>query len=228
MSQSLDKARTFVIGDIHGCHTAFDLLTDRMELTSDDRVVILGDAVDRGPDSRRVLKRILELRQSCEVVFILGNHEEMMLNAIDGLHVDEWLGHGGAATVASYRGHLNNVPDSHLELLDTAANYWEGSRHICVHANLEPGVELDEQRASWLRWKKLSGREFPHFSGKLVICGHSGASYSAPLVRDGWVCLDTMAYGGGILSALELETGEIIQARENREFRRGVYLHEIS
>lgn len=199
-----------------------------MELTPDDRLILLGDAVDRGPNSRRVLKRTLELSRYCHVVFILGNHEEMMLDAIDGIRVKEWLGHGGAATVESYRGHLDNVPDSHLELLDTAANYWEGPQHICVHANLEPGVELASQRVSWLRWKKLSGREFPHPSGKLIVCGHSGASYSAPLVRDGWVCLDTMAYGGGILSGLELETGEIIQARENREFRRGVYLHEIA
>jgi serine/threonine protein phosphatase 1 len=217
-----------VIGDIHGCNTAFDLLTERLQLTVDDRVVILGDAVDRGPDTHRVLERILEIRNNCEVVYILGNHEEMMLDALEGRRFNEWLGFGGEATVDSYSGNLDNIPDSHLDLLDSAVNYWEDSRHICVHANLEPGVELDDQRSSWLRWKKLSGREFPHFSGKLVICGHSGTSYSAPLVKDGWVCLDTMAYGGGILSGLELESGEIIQARENREFRRGVYLHEIA
>jgi serine/threonine protein phosphatase 1 len=137
------------------------------------------------------------------------------------------LRHGGTATLESYGADLRNIPDEHLDLVESAVDYWEGPNEICVHANLEPGVKLNEQRAFWLRWQKLSGQEFPHDSGKRVICGHSGVGYGAPVIQNGWICLDTLAYGGGLLSAMWLETGEIMQARQNGEFRAGVYVHEL-
>jgi serine/threonine protein phosphatase 1 len=227
LSDILENRRGFVVGDIHGCARALRVLVQEMDLTSDDFVVVLGDAIDRGPDSRKVLDRLLDIDDACELIFVLGNHEEMMLDAMRGRNLDEWLRHGGNATMASYGGSFNNIPEDHLDLLETAVRYWEGPTEICVHANLEPGVELKRQRSSWLRWKKLIGLEYPHESGKRVICGHSGVSYAAPSVKNGWICLDTMAYGGGVLSALDLATGEILQARQNGESRRGVFLSEL-
>lgn len=198
-----------------------------MDLAEGDRIVILGDAVDRGPDTCRVLETLIELRQSCELIYIMGNHEEMMLSAVEGHGVESWLRYGGAETLASYGGSFSDIPDSHLDLLDETVAYWEGPGEICVHANLEPGVELSDQRAKWLRWNKLSGREFPHQSGKLVICGHSGIASGIPQYTGGWLCLDTLVYGGGTLSALNLQTHEILQSKENGTSRRGVYLKEI-
>lgn len=223
----VEPGRRFAIGDIHGCARALEILLERMRLTSDDTVIVLGDAVDRGPDSNRVLDQLIDVRQHCGLVYILGNHEEMMLNAIEGMNKSEWLRHGGSATLMSYGSDLANIPDEHLELIDATVRYWEGPTEICVHANLEPGVELRHQRSSWLRWQKLSGREFPHPSGKRVICGHSAVGYGAPTCKEGWVCLDTMAYGGGFLTGLELASGEIFQSRQTGEFRGGVYLHEL-
>lgn len=227
MSESTENRRSFAIGDIHGCATAFDRLIELMDLVEDDRVIILGDAIDRGPDSYRVLETLIELQQDCELIYIMGNHEEMMLSAMEGRGVEEWLRHGGLATLESYGGRFDDIPDSHLELLDSTVRYWEGPCEICIHANLEPGVELEQQRSTWLRWNKLSGREFPHPSGKLVICGHSGILGGVPLYGNGWLCLDTLVYGGGPLSSLNLTTQEILQSRENGESRRGVYLSEL-
>ena len=227
MTETIEKRRGFVFGDIHGCAHALDILFDRMAPTSDDLVVILGDAIDRGPDSRAVLDLLIEIQKTCELVYVLGNHEEMMVDVLHGRNPDEWMHHGGKATLASYKWHLKHVPEAHLELLDSTVQYWEGSAEICVHANLEPGVSLDRQRSIWLRWQKLSGRELPHSSGKRVICGHSGVSYSVPTVRDGWVCLDTLAHSGGYLTALELGSGEIFQSRQTGDFRCGVFLHEL-
>lgn len=227
LSETAGSRHGYVIGDIHGCSRALDVLVGQMNLSPSDIVVILGDAVDRGPDSRRVLQRLLDIGQTCELVYILGNHEEMMLDALSGHKMDRWLRHGGDATLDSYGADPRNIPSSHFDLLDSTVEYWEGPNEICVHANLEPGVELNEQRSVWLRWQKLSGREFHHSSGKRVICGHSGVGYGAPVVQNGWVCLDTMAYAGGVLSAMNLQTGEIMQARQNGEFRRGVFVHEL-
>ncbi len=227
LTGTMENRQRFVIGDIHGCTRALEVLVDRMNLTPNDLVVVLGDAVDRGPDTRKVLEQLIEIGKTCELVYILGNHEEMMLEAISGRNVDEWLHYGGSATLASYHGDLNNIPDEHLALMNSAVKYYEGPTEICIHANLEPGVELHRQRSRWLRWKKLTGREFPHPSGKRVICGHSGVGYGAPAVGNGWICLDTMAYGGGLLSCMNLESGEIMQARQTGEFRGGVFVHEL-
>lgn len=217
-----------MIGDIHGCARALDVLVNQLKLQSHDRVIVLGDAVDRGPDTRRVLDCLIEIREACELIYVLGNHEEMMLDGLVGRNTEQWLRHGGTATIDSYGGHPRNIPREHFELIRSAVDYWEGPSEICVHANLEPGIELHRQRSNWLRWQKLSGREFPHESGKRIICGHSGVGYGAPVVKNGWICLDTLAYGGGVLSAMELETGEIIQTRQQTgEFRRGVFVHEL-
>ena len=224
----LNARRGVVIGDIHGCHRAFRVLIENLDLKSDDFVVVLGDAVDRGPNSRDVLDQMIRLRQKCELIYILGNHEEMMLSALKGRDVERWLRHGGAETLGAYDGDLKNIPSEHIQLLKSTVRYWEGPTEICVHANLEPGVPLERQRSAWLRWNKLTGQEFPHSSGKRVICGHSGVNYGAPTVNDGWICLATLVYEGGVLSAIDLASLEIIQTRQkNAEIRRGVYLWEL-
>lgn len=75
--------RTIAIGDVHGCAAALRALLEQIKPQSTDTIVMLGDCVDRGPDSRGVIETLLELRGRCELVPILGNHEEMMLNFLD-------------------------------------------------------------------------------------------------------------------------------------------------
>ena len=227
MLDAFINRRGFAVGDIHGCDRAFDVLVEQMSLGSNDFVVVLGDAIDRGPNSRGVVEKLIEVDQACQLIYVMGNHEEMLLNALDGRGREEWIRHGGAETLDSYDGNFRNIPDQHLDLIESAVRYWEGPNEICVHANLEPGVALNRQRSRWLRWSKLTGREFPHPSGKRVICGHSAVGVVAPSVKNGWICLDTMAFDGGMLSALDLLTGEIIQARQNGDHRRGVYLRDL-
>jgi len=68
-------ARTLAIGDIHGCDRALDVLLSHLKIAPDDTVVILGDVVDRGPGTRQVVDRLIELEQSCRLVCLVGNHE---------------------------------------------------------------------------------------------------------------------------------------------------------
>jgi serine/threonine protein phosphatase 1 len=225
--ETFNERRVFVVGDIHGCARAFRTLIKGIELAAGDVIVVLGDAVDRGPETSEVLDLLVELRISRDLIFIRGNHEEMMLDAINEHNIAEWMIHGGYETMLSYRGTFKNIPKEHLLLLESTVDSWEGPTEICVHANLEPNVELRNQRRSWLRWKKLTGNEQPHPSGKRVICGHSGVGYGAPMLKNGWICLDTNACRGGILTALELTSGEIFQARQSGEFRRGFFLNEV-
>ncbi len=208
--------RTIVIGDIHGCLAALDALLDAIELTPDDTLVTVGDYVDRGPDSRGVIERLIELDQTMHLVPLMGNHEEMMLDVVEGgAEPYGWLNHGGVQTMESYgfSGDLSVVPVSHREFMKKLAPYFENETHFVVHANYDPRLDLEEQPQDLLRWVKLT--EYmpgPHFSGKQAIVGHThdrqGQIFRSPHL----VCIDTFCYGGQCLTALELTSGQVWQA----------------
>lgn len=220
--------RTFTVGDIHGCDIAFELLLELMELTSDDTLIVLGDAIDRGPNSARVVDMLLKLQQQCELVFILGNHEQMMLEALEsGLRGSMWMMHGGEPTLGSYGGSVEGIPQVHVDFLASGLPYVETDTEIYVHANLEPGTPLDQQDEQLLRWTHLTGRETPHPSGKRVFCGHTPQPNGLPSIRDGWVCIDTFAYGGQYLTAVEVGSNEIYQANQAGHTRKGVRLDDL-
>lgn len=219
--------RSLIFGDIHGCDIALETILEHAAVTADDTMVFLGDAVDRGPDSRRVLDLIVKLQHVCRVVFVLGNHEEMLLDVLDGGDARRWLRHGGSATLKSYGGTLAQFPKDHQDLLANAVPYWQDHANICVHANIEPGIELSQQQPDWLRWQSLTGMEFPHPSGRRVICGHTGIPGGLPKVGEGWVCLDTLAYKGGYLTCLDAESGEFFQSQQSGIYRSGVYLQDL-
>lgn len=212
--------RILAIGDVHGCHHALVTLLGVLALTSSDTVVFLGDAVDRGPDSKLVIDQILSLRNTCKVIFITGNHEELMRDAISGRGLSNpWLQAGGQATVESYDGSLENVPPEHIRFLVSGAPFWETDSDIFVHACLESGVSLINQTSDFLRWKHIGGMEPPHVSGKRVVCGHTAQTDGMPLVFDGWVCIDTYPHGGKWLTCLNCETDHVVQASQDGEVR---------
>lgn len=213
------SGRVLAIGDIHGCGVALRRLLATVDVQSSDTLVVLGDVVDRGPDTRDVVEQLLELRDRCRLVLIEGNHEEMMLDALSGGDVAGWLPFGGHETLESYGGSVEGVPESHREFLGTGLAYWETDEMIFVHANLEAGVPLSDQQPAWLRWTHLDGSELPHPSGKRVVCGHTPQSSGLPLVFDGWLCLDTLCWAGGFLTCVDLGSNEIWQAQESGTVR---------
>jgi len=214
--------RILAIGDIHGCDVALETLLSTMSVSSADTVVVLGDAVDRGPGTRQVVERLLQLAKECRLVFILGNHEQMLLDVVaTGSPAEPWLQYGGSATLASYGGDPRNIPAAHLQFLRSGLDFWETSRELFIHANLEPGLDLDQQPDEWLRWTHLSGHELPHPSGKRIVCGHTPQKDGIPRVLDGWVCIDTFACGTGWLTCLDVATDEYCQATQSGSSRTG-------
>lgn len=214
--------RTLAIGDIHGSDVALEKLLGTLSIAPDDTVVVLGDAVDRGPGSRQVVEKLLKLGENCRLVFILGNHEQMMVAALDGTGpIEPWLRYGGTATLFSYGGDPRRVPAAHLDFLRSGLDFWQSPRELFIHANLEPGVPLEKQREEWLRWTHLSGTETPHPSGKRVICGHTPQKDGVPIVLPGWVGIDTYAWGSGWLTCLEVDSDEYVQANQAGQTRTG-------
>jgi serine/threonine protein phosphatase 1 len=161
---------------------------------------------------------ILEQRKICDVRLILGNHDEMMLGVF-GRHAEcdlaFWWGVGGAETIESYGGDPDLVPAAHLDFLESALPYLETDSTIFIHADLQPDMPLERQDADWLRWRKISGDEPPHESGKHIVCGHTSQTSGVPLVWPGWACIDTKVYDeNGWLTALDVDADEVFQANQ--------------
>jgi serine/threonine protein phosphatase 1 len=211
--------RLLAIGDIHGCLLQFNDLLNLVKPQSGDHVVLLGDYVDRGPDSRGVLDRILELKRSgMNLVCLRGNHEIMMLGARNGeVDLKTWLGTGGTQTLGSYgsspgrSGSLADVPDEHWQFLsDELHDYFEADERIFVHAGVLPALAMSAQVRDWLCWEKLRD-DMRHSSGKTIICGHTAQKSGEIKLVPGAACIDTYAYGGGWLTCLDALSGRFWQ-----------------
>ncbi len=219
--------RHLAIGDIHGHADVLRALLDAVELRPDDRVIALGDYVDRGPDSRGVIEQLLELRRRGQLVALRGNHDFMMLQArgrYDALQ--EWLYCGGRATLASYGdehadGDLDLIPAEHWEFLEEfCVDWYETDTHFFVHASADPDLPLAEQPLYLLHWEAVYEVR-PHRSGKVMVCGHTKQRSGLPRNWGHAVCIDTWVYGDGWLTCLDVTSGKVWQASRRGEVRTG-------
>jgi serine/threonine protein phosphatase 1 len=204
-----------VVGDIHGRLDRLDRVLD--QLPQERTLVFLGDYVDRGPESRGVIERLIDLERQRRCVPLCGNHEDMMLDALAG--VDEetaniWLYNGGDATLRSYRAPslprlAEELPAEHLAWLRGLREHWETEQYVCVHAGIaRAGPDAtDRDTKLWLRIEPAQALGY----GKLVICGHT--PYRSPTRGPDWINIDTGCgkLASAPLSALLLPELEIVQ-----------------
>jgi len=225
-----DGERVYAVGDVHGCADQFEALLaaidadDAARGSADTTLVLLGDLVDRGPASRRVVERAMQLSASPRFALLKGNHEEMLLRAASGHRPSLQLfnRHGGRETLLSYGVDaatydeasfeelealiVQAVPDAHRAFLDAGRPHLTIGGYLFVHAGIRPGVPLAEQVGADLRWIRdpFLGHRGPH--GSMVVHGHTISA--EPDVRPNRIGIDTGAYAGGPLTAIGLEGGE--------------------
>lgn len=220
--------RIYAIGDIHG---RLDLLDDLLaRITADDRdrgsaqtqLIFLGDLIDRGPDSAGVVDRLIALSQDRgNVRLILGNHEEILLRSLDGdMESLRLFGRiGGRETALSYgvdeRDYERtdydellallqaHVPPQHIDFMKGFEDRIEVGDYVFVHAGMRPGVPIEEQRQTDMRWIRSSFLETDWEFGKLVIHGHSICD--DVVERANRIGIDTGAFASGRLTAIGLE-----------------------
>lgn len=203
----------FAIGDIHGCLLSLEGLLAKLPVAwGVDYLVFLGDYIDRGPDSRKVLELIRELKETYpERVFPLkGNHEWLFERYLKGLDVEVFLYNGGSATLRNYleEGVLK-IPQEDITFLQGLPLYLETSTYIFVHAGLHPEKPLALQTEEDLLWIR---QRFYHFKGrfpKKVIFGHT--PFPEVFLLEDRIGLDTGCVYGGRLSAIRLPEEEIFQ-----------------
>lgn len=214
--------RRFVIGDIHGCSKALRSLIAEIRPQPSDELIFLGDYVDRGPDSRDVVDQLVELHDRCRLVALRGNHEIMLMGvALGGLDGSMWLTSGGQATVNSYGGSLDKIPAKHLAFFQELRPYYETSDSIFVHASYDFSRPMSQQGDAALYWTHLAPPiPPPHQSGKRVYVGHTPQGGGDVLDLGHLVCVDTYCFGGGYLTALDVQTQDVIQTDRQGHLRR--------
>jgi serine/threonine protein phosphatase 1 len=206
----------YVIGDIHGCLDELRYLVDGLPLESGDRLVFLGDYVDRGPNSKGVLTYILDLQKNddLELVCLKGNHEDMFLAylGLPGQHGDMFLYNGGYATLISYGINSNQssqdeiiskISSEHINFLKNLRSYYVMTPYICVHAGINPTKSLAKQTNTDLLWIRDEFIRNPHRLPYTVLFGHTPRNsvlFDLPYK----IGLDTGLVYGNKLSCLDI------------------------
>jgi serine/threonine protein phosphatase 1 len=210
--------RTIAIGDIHGHPRGLAGLLRQVGPSPSDTLVFLGDYVSRGPDSRGVLQAVMDLRRHCQVVALLGNHEEMLLDARrepESLVLYVAVG-GDAGLVTSLAGQVDrSLSGEHWAFLEGLRLCHETDTHFFVHANYAPNRHLGDQDRQTALWLPLDLSPGPHFSGKTVVVGHTPQIDGRVLNLGHLVCIDTGCGFGGSLTAYDVESGQVWQVEED-------------
>jgi serine/threonine protein phosphatase 1 len=207
----LDNSITFVIGDIHGCFDKFLRLMfvcSAFESGQDIKFVLLGDYIDRGPQSREVIDSLMKRQTDPghHLICLRGNHEELLIRAADKGRSDRdlmtWWRNGGEQTLASYGvGDPSDLPAEHLDWMRGLPLHTRDHHRIFVHAGIKPGIALSsqsEQDLLWIREPFLSSEE-DH--GAFVVHGHTPTPSRKPDLQPNRLNIDTGACYGGPLTA---------------------------
>ncbi len=207
---------TCIIGDIHGSYNSLTALLQLVEHRA-DTIVFLGDYIDRGPDSKKVVDQVLQIKgEHPRVITLLGNHEYMLLNYLAGLDDEVFIKVGGRETLTNY-GLSPDIPPAeaqaafpgnHLSFFQNLPLLWEDPYGIYVHAGLQPGLHLSRQMSNWCLWVRDDFIRSSFNFGKPVVFGHT--VFNKPLVQKNKIGIDTGAVYGRSLTALLLPEMEFI------------------
>lgn len=222
----LSPSRLIAIGDIHGQLDQLNRLLELVSPSEDDRLVFLGDYVDRGQDSKGVIDRLSALgHEFPQTIFIRGNHDQLLLDALVEIGIrdasrlrdlspayadyaplsdlDTFLSNGGKTTLSDYNfTKTKTFPEDHIRFLESTRLWWRFEHFIFVHAGVEPEISLNSQDPFTLMWKRSSP---PGRNGEIHVIGHN-PTMGAPRFDAGRYCLDTGAVYGRNLTACDVLT----------------------
>jgi serine/threonine protein phosphatase 1 len=201
--------RTFIIGDIHGCLDMLEKLMDKIAWSPDnDRLIFLGDYIDRGENPKGVVDYILDLtRRSSLVECLKGNHEAMLLDFLTGRDRFMFIINGGWKTLESYGMYESSeddsaIPSEHRIFYESLKLYVELEDYYVVHAGFKPGLDMKKQTEDEMLWIRKSFVSSDFDFGKKIIFGHT--PFKEPFIMQNKIGLDTGAVYGNRLTCLQL------------------------
>lgn len=221
-----EGVRVYAVGDIHGCVTELDQLMDLIKRDRENwngkaHLVFVGDYVDRGPDSKGVVDRMLAPPDGFEISYLRGNHDQTLLDFLDDPSVFRvWREFGGRETLVSYgvtpprfeemsdfqeaRDRFRAaLPDEHLAFFERLPLFARIGGYFFAHAGVRPGIGLDRQNTEDLLWIRDEFLMSPEDFGMVVVHGHTPTS--TPVRRRNRIGIDTGCYATQVLSAVVLE-----------------------
>ena len=211
-------ANLYAIGDIHGSLESLERLMDKISPDLErDRLLFVGDYIDRGLQSRGVVDYIIRLKNLAppgQIICLKGNHEAMFLNYLQGRDIELFLFNGGLATLRDYWGanweELEELvlPLDHRRFFEELRLYYETPDYLFVHGGVRPGVPLADQGEDDLLWIRGDFITSMQDFGKKVIFGHT--PFRQPLLMPNKIGIDTGAAYGNKLTCLKLPREEFI------------------
>lgn len=231
-----DYERIFLTSDIHGHYSMFEELLDKIKLTKKALLIILGDSCDRGPKTYELYKKYYDLeKEGYNIKHLRGNHEDMLIKAMESGDNDHWYRNGGEKTQKSFYNNSENRDKLtfeewleregiksvkwFVEWLDRIPIMISGEKNLFVHAAFDTTKSEDEQEHRFLIWDR---NDFwtNNKTGKAIYFGHTPS-------KDGKIrhyvndvhCIDTGSYKNGIIACVELKTGKeiYIKNKENKK-----------
>ena len=231
-----DYERIFLTSDIHGHYSMFEKLLDTINLTKRDLLIILGDSCDRGSQSYELYKKYYELeKEGYSIKHLRGNHEDMLLKAIESGDNEHWYRNGGEKTQESFYNNSESRDTLSfeewikcegiksvkwfMEWLDRIPIMISGKKNLFVHAAFDTTKGEDEQEHRFLIWDR---NDFwtNNNTGKAIYFGHTPS-------KDGKIkhyvndvhCIDTGSYKNGIIACVELKTGKEIYIKAKEKIK---------
>jgi serine/threonine protein phosphatase 1 len=211
--------RLFAISDIHGCYNPFhELVVNIIKLTKSDRLILLGDYIDRGEQSKEVIDFIIDLQKAgFHLQALIGNHELMLIDSwFDPDHMPLWAINGGFLTLQSFGvENIREIDKHYMEFFNSLGYYLILGNVIFVHAGFNDLAQDPFSDKQGMVWECRSSYQNPSLSGKTIVHGHrpKRISYVKNLIGDQSrvIAIDTGCVyaeetGYGFLSALEVNS----------------------
>jgi serine/threonine protein phosphatase 1 len=190
------KHQIVAIGDIHGCFRSMEKLWEKLLPYEEATHVFIGDYVDRGPASRQVVDFLLEVQNDRECIFLRGNHEQMLLDALYKRDMDNWLYNGGDTTLKSYKTprKISDWPDTHLNFYNDTRLFYDTEDYFFVHAGAPPHQTLEQSKEDpkaeqFFLWGRDHLNAFETPWEKTVVFGHTPRPY--PIRKPKMIGIDT-------------------------------------
>lgn len=209
-------------GDIHGCADQLQMLLARPDLYENRTAVFLGDYVDVGPSSRRVVDQLIQFQRAVrDAVFLKGNHDSALIRYLASGNFADYAAIGGIATIHDYCGDVKGdvraalesaLPSSHRDFFANLRSHLETETHLFSHCGYSPKAPRDRSEAAMVEQSHqdlfLNGPTL----GKLAVCGHYFQRTLRPFLSPRVICLDTgCGILNGPLTAIQLPEAHIIQ-----------------
>ncbi|MEI6855919.1 metallophosphoesterase family protein [Psychrilyobacter sp.] len=210
--------RIWIISDIHGYHNLFLKLMDRIKLTAKDLLIINGDSCDRGSSSLEMYETIEELIDSgLNIIHTFGNHENLMVNAIEDGELFAWYRNGGRQTIDSYKKRYD-ILNKHLKYIKNMPIAVDLGKYFVVHAGINPKKTIERQIPYEMIWIRNDFINQPILkTDKIIVYGHTpNLDGKIHFVDDQKISIDCGSYDTGVLGAIELKRIEIIYESTDR------------